>query len=150
MHESEKWKWSRSVVSDSQWPRVLQPTRLLCPWDFPGKSTGVGCHCLLLYWTLGEPYSLIPSPWLIRCLIHQCFLPLLYGISLEGLRTHAKTSLTRVSYSCYSCLVTKSCLILCDPMDYSLPGSSIHGISQARILEWVVISSSRDLPDPGI
>ena len=25
----------------------LQPTRLLCPWDFPGKSTGVGCHCLL-------------------------------------------------------------------------------------------------------
>ena len=26
----------------------LQPTRLLCPWDFPGKSTGVGCHCLLL------------------------------------------------------------------------------------------------------
>ena len=27
----------------------LQPTRLLCPWDFPGKSTGVGCHCLLCY-----------------------------------------------------------------------------------------------------
>ena len=48
MHESEKWKWSRSVVSDSQWPHGLQPTRLLCPWDFPGKSTGVGCHCLLL------------------------------------------------------------------------------------------------------
>jgi len=47
MHESEKWKWSRSVVSDSQRPHGLQPTRLLCPWDFPGKSTGVGCHCLL-------------------------------------------------------------------------------------------------------
>ena len=47
MHESEKWKWSRSVVFDSQWPHVLQPTRLLRPWDFPGKSTGVGCHCLL-------------------------------------------------------------------------------------------------------
>ena len=46
MHESEKWKWSRSVVSDSSWPHGLQPTRLLCPWDFPGKSTGVGCHCL--------------------------------------------------------------------------------------------------------
>ena len=44
MHESEKWKWSRSVVSDSSWPHGLQPTRLLCPWDFPGKSTGVGCH----------------------------------------------------------------------------------------------------------
>ena len=47
MHESEKWKWSRSVVSHSSQPHGLQPTRLLCPWDFPGKSTGVGYHCLL-------------------------------------------------------------------------------------------------------
>ena len=47
MHESEKWEWSRSVVSDPQRPHGLQPTRLLRPWDFPGKSTGVGCHCLL-------------------------------------------------------------------------------------------------------
>ena len=46
-HKSEKWKWSRSVVSDSYRPHGLQPTRLLHPWDFPGKSTGVGCHCLL-------------------------------------------------------------------------------------------------------
>ena len=36
-----------SVVSDSSQPHGLQPTRLLRPWDFPGKSTGVGCHCLL-------------------------------------------------------------------------------------------------------
>ena len=47
--ESEKWKWSCSVVSDSLRPHGLQPTRLLCSWDFPGKSTGVGCHCLSLY-----------------------------------------------------------------------------------------------------
>ena len=47
LHESEKWKWSHSVMSDSLRPHGLQPTRLLCPWDFPGKSTGVGCHCLL-------------------------------------------------------------------------------------------------------
>ena len=33
-------------MSDSLQPHGLQPTRLLCPWDFPGKSTGVGCHCL--------------------------------------------------------------------------------------------------------
>ena len=46
--------------------------------------------------------------------------------------------------------VTQSCPTLCDPMDCSLPGSSIHGIFQARILEWVAISFSRDLPDPGI
>ena len=47
VHESEKWKWSRSSVSDSLQPHGLQPTRLLHPWDFPGKSTGVGCHRLL-------------------------------------------------------------------------------------------------------
>ena len=42
-----KWKWSRSVVSDSSRPHGLQPTRLLCLWDFPGKSTGVGCIALI-------------------------------------------------------------------------------------------------------
>ena len=47
MHESEKWKGSRSVMSDSSRRLGLQPTKLLHPWDFPGKSTGVGCHCLL-------------------------------------------------------------------------------------------------------
>ena len=39
---------------------------------------------------------------------------------------------------------------LCDPMDYSLPGSSAHGISQARILQWVAFPSPGDLSDPGI
>ena len=48
-HESEKWKWSRSVVSNPQRPHGLQPSRLLRPWGFPGKSTGVGCHHLLCY-----------------------------------------------------------------------------------------------------
>ena len=47
MHQSEKWKSSRSVMSDSLRPHGLQLTRLLHPRDFPGKSTGVGCHCLL-------------------------------------------------------------------------------------------------------
>ena len=47
MHESEKWKWSRSVMSDSSRPHGLQPTRLRRPWDFPGKRTRVGCHRLL-------------------------------------------------------------------------------------------------------
>ena len=42
--------FSRSVISDSfatPWP---QPIRLLCPWDFPGRNTGVGCHSLLQYY----------------------------------------------------------------------------------------------------
>ena len=48
---SNTWKWKVKMKSLSrvrlQWPHGLQPTRLLRPWDFPGKSTGVGCHCLL-------------------------------------------------------------------------------------------------------
>ena len=40
--------------------------------------------------------------------------------------------------------VAQSCPTLCDPTDCSLPGSSIRGVSQARILEWVAISSSRE------
>ena len=40
-------KWRRSVVSKSLQPHGLYATRLLCPWNFPGKSTGVGCHFLL-------------------------------------------------------------------------------------------------------
>ena len=48
------------------------------------------------------------------------------------------------------CACGLSYLTLCNPMDCSPPGSSVHGILQARILEWVAISFSRDLPDPGI
>ena len=66
IHESEKWKWICSVVSDSSQPHGLQPTRLLCPWDFLGKSTGVWCPSILLksgqYFqscgVLGRRYSL--------------------------------------------------------------------------------------------
>ena len=56
---SNAWKWSRAVVSDSSRPHGLQPTRLLCPWDFPGKSTGVGCHCHPSY---SPPFSRLISP----------------------------------------------------------------------------------------
>ena len=52
------------------------------------------------------------------------------------------------SFCCY-CSVIQSCPTLCDPMDCSPPGSSVRGITQARILEWVAIPFSGDLPDPG-
>ena len=46
------------------------------------------------------------------------------------------------------CLVVQSCPTLCDPMDCSLSGSSLHGILQARILEWVAIHFSRGSSQP--
>ena len=44
--------------------------------------------------------------------------------------------------------VAQSCLILCNPMDYSPPGSSVHGIFQARMLEWVAIPFSKGSSQP--
>ena len=71
MHESEKWKWSHLVVSDSSRPHGLQPASLLCPWDSPGKSTGVGCHCLLHVLILKEKWLcsviLIWKNWKFVC-----------------------------------------------------------------------------------
>ena len=48
------------------------------------------------------------------------------------------------------CYCAQSHLTLCNPLDCSPPGSSVHGIFQARILEWVAISSSRGSSDPGV
>ena len=54
-----------------------------------------------------------------------------------------KVTTELVCRSLFTCLVAQLCPTLCNPLDCSPPGSSFHGISQARILEWVVISSSR-------
>ena len=80
-------------MSDSVRPHRQQPTRLPCPWDSPGKNTGVGCHFFL-----------------------QC--------------TKVKSESE----------VAQLCPTFSDPMDCSLPGSSIHGIFQARVREWGAIA----------
>ena len=61
MHESEKWKRSCSVVSDSSRPQGLQPNRLVRPWKLSGKSTGVGCRCLLhlTLWLILKGYKIL-------------------------------------------------------------------------------------------
>ena len=82
-------------MSDSMRPHRWQPTRLLRPWDSPGKNTGVGCHFLL-----------------------QC------------MKVKSESE------------VTESCPTLSDPMDCSPLGSSVHGIFQARVLEWGAIAFS--------
>ena len=82
-------------MSNSVRPHRWQPTRFLCPWDSPGKSTGVGCHFLL-----------------------QC-------MKVKSENEVAQSSPT-----------------LSDTKDCSLPGSSTHGIFQARVLEWGAIAFS--------
>ena len=73
----------------------MAATRLPCPWDSPGKNTGVGCHFLL-----------------------------------QGMKIKGESE------------VAQSCPTLSDPMDCSLPGPSVHGIFQARVLEWGAIAFS--------
>ena len=74
---SNALKWSRSVLSNSWRPHVLQPTRLLHPWDFPGKSTGVGCQCLLLKFSMERNKSkscmqqLSPNAFMFGCVISE-------------------------------------------------------------------------------
>ena len=80
-------------MSDSVRPHRQQPTRLPCPWDYPGKNTGVGCHFLL-----------------------QC------------MKVKSESE------------VAQSCPTLRNPMVCSLPGSSIHGIFQARIVPTILRS----------
>ena len=64
---------SHSVMSDSLRPHGLQTTRLLCPWDFPDKNTGVGCHSFLqgIFLTRGLNPSLLHCRWILYHLSHQ-------------------------------------------------------------------------------
>ena len=66
--------------------------------------------------------TLMGDPWLY-CLVAKCF--------------------ECFTWDCCCYVVTKSCPVLYDPMDCSPPGSSVHGILQARVLEWAAISFSR-------
>ena len=67
---------------------------------------------------------------------------------LQSSRSHRKKG--EVMNEEMNAKLLQSCRALCDPMDYSLTGSSVHGILQATMLEWVAISCSRGLPNPGI
>ena len=64
---------SHSVASNSLWTHGLLPTRLLCPWDSPGKNTGVGCHFLLqgIFPTQGLDLGLPHHRQILYCLSHQ-------------------------------------------------------------------------------
>ena len=77
--------WSWSVVSNSLWPHGLQSTRFLRPWDFPDKSTGVGCHFLLqgIFPTQGSNPGLLNCRQMLYHLSHQGFLLLSFKNSLD-------------------------------------------------------------------
>ena len=72
---TEKYK-AASLVAQSCLtlrPHGLSPTRLLCPWDFPGNNTGEGCHFLLqgIFLTQGSNLGLLHCRQILYCLSHQ-------------------------------------------------------------------------------
>ena len=86
---------SRSVVSSCLQPHGLQPTRLLRPWDFPGKSTGVGYHCLLQVRVIDLLLTLLPgSILLLQLLIGKIMLDNNLTLSRNAyLKLHAFVSM---------------------------------------------------------
>ena len=132
-------------------PWTLTP-RLLCPCDFPGKNIGVGCRFLLqgIFLTQGSNPHHLPGRWI---LYHWASREALYRVFYLMTKTyvlywrengdiHVNTVIQNVmkvwkfSHSVMSDSLRPHRL-------YSPPGSSAHGIFQARILEWVAISCSR-------
>ena len=121
---------SHSVMSDSWWP----PWTVACQAPlFVGLSRQEywSCHFLL--------QRIFPSQGLNLCLLH-----LLHWQQILLLLSHQGSS----PFPYWLCWVTQSCLILCDPMYFRLPGSSVHRILQARILGWVAMPFFRGSSQP--
>ena len=118
-------------MSDSVRPHRRQPTRLPRPGDSPGKNPGVGCHFLLQgIFPTQESNPGLPNCWqTLYCLSHK-------GATVHGVAK--KSDMTEHTYTAAAAAAKslQSCPTLCDPMDCSLPGSSVHGSFQARVLEW--------------
>ena len=109
---------SHSVVSNSFRPHRLQPARLLCPWGFSRQEHWSGLPC--------PPPGDLPNP------------------GIEPRSSSLQADSLPAELPLYLCMLSlQSCLTLCDPMGCSLPGSSVHGILQVRILEWVAMPLSR-------
>ena len=122
---------SYSVMSSSLFPHGLQPAKLLCPWNSPGKDTGVDNHFHL--------HRISPT---------QESNPISYiaGRFFNILATREACSSSK---GCYGFMLSPS--VMSDSlqlMDCSLPGSSVHGILQASILESVSIPFSRGSSGP--
>ena len=119
MHESEKWKWSCSVVSD-----------LATPWTAACQAP------LSIGFSRQEYWSGVPLPSLMSILAH-CLL-----IAVQSYASWKQRPLK------VKVLVAQSCPTLCNPMHCSPPGSSVHGILLARMLEWVALPFSRGSSQP--
>ena len=154
---------SHLVMSNSLQPHGLLPARHLCPWGSPGKNTGVNCHSLLrrifptqksnpgllhrrqigyhlsyrlLLLSRFSHVRLCATPWTAA---HQAPPSLGFSRQEHWMGCHFLLQCMKVKSESE---VARSCPTLSDPVDCSLPGFSVRGIFQARVLEWGAIAFS--------
>ena len=132
-----------AVMSDSVRPHRWQPTRLPCPWDSPGKNTGVGCQFLLQCMKV-KSESEVTQPCATLSYPMDCSLPgsSILGFSRQEYWSGVPLPSLKLILAAAAAKSLQSCLTLCDPIDGSPLGSPVPGILQARTLEWVAISFS--------
>ena len=141
-------------MSDSVLTHRRQPARLPRPWDSSGKNTGVGCHFLLQCMKVKSESEVAQSCPTLRDRM-DCSLPgsSVHGISQARVLEWGAIAFSVIRYmTCKYFLqfmkvksereVAQSCPTLSNRMDCSLPGSSVHGIFQPRVLEWGAIAFS--------
>ena len=137
--------WNRSLVSFDAWDMVLRVSTLGWPWGMGWGGRWKGCsgwgtHVLLLLLLLLSRFSLV---WLCaspQMAAHQA--PLSLGFSRQEYWSGVQFP-SPMHGSEKQSEVAQSCPPLSNLMDCSLPGSSVHGIFQARVLEWGAIAFSR-------
>ena len=154
-----------AVLTGSEEQRQVCSERFLGSLEEQKSNTNIRSHQAMhrknsdRYWELGVDLNFSLShfsflsesqtftvyyyyiPTLIIALVLKCAHSQLYNLG-------KKLNLLVLQFPIYCCLVAQSCLTLGDPTDSSPPGSSVHGVFQTRILEWVDISFSRGCSRP--
>ena len=110
-------------------------------------STYFGLYKILLMEEISIPWKIVKGTWK-SCLLKK--IKSLGKMEFFNCLENGRRQWNTTENACMHAKSLQSCPTLWDPVDYSPPVSSIRGILQARILEWVAIPSFRDLPDPGI
>ena len=123
--------WSERRVRSCSFLSVLEASVFWRSWQVMPASSGKACSYLP---SLG-PFPSLPPPLRLLSVGQTSAFPCCSDVFAQASDGHA-------------CLVAQSCSTPCNPVDYSLPGFSVHGIFQGRILEWIAISSSRGSPWP--
>ena len=143
----------RNILSGALWSRVNSLTCLGVQSLYQWHRISVSQRAVNITWRSlwkavlkqgrapRAPHSLTDHAFVNVSLLRACPVPGLWHMGSTSLKTKESESESESE-------VAQSCPTLCDPVDCTLPGSSVHGIFQAIVLEWIAISFSRGSSQP--